>query len=413
MSTVGEAGRTGVLGERFDAAVAFAGEAHRHQVRKGTSTPYVSHLLGVASLVLEYGGTEQQAIAGLLHDCVEDCGTEYKEPIRQEFGDAMLAIVLGCSDADVPRGQRKPEWKQRKDAYLDDLRSLRRGDPVLLVSACDKLHNLRTMVSDLRSDGPRFWRRFNRGAADQLWYQTELTKVFSASLGGRVTDDLIGALQELQELDSEPDWWNPNGRRYGGHGLGVVDDGFLRQSDAEARRWARRRGIVPSAAGLSSLEREHIESYSNGEDYRKINENFYQQRETLVNASIRAALGRTRIPDGVIVWRGAGFKLFRYPVRGARLFTDNPTKATGRVFDHRPPISTSVGNSAAAQGLNQLVHYKLRVEPGARGLFIPEIAFKGYEEQELLLAPGSLVRVDEVHRGRSRWYVNATVLTAD
>lgn len=383
------------------------------RVRKGTRTPYISHLLSVASLVLEYGGTEHQAIGGLLHDCVEDCGNEYKEPIRQQFGDAVLAIVLGCSDADVPSDKQKPDWKQRKDAYLDHLRTLRRGDPVLLVSACDKLHNVRTMVSDLRSDGPRFWRRFKRGVTDQLWYQTELAKVFSVSLGGRVSDDLKAALEELQELASQPDWWDPNGRRQGGRRVGVVEEGFLRQSDAEALRWATSRGIVPSAVGLSGIESEHIETYSNGEDYRNINEHFYQRRETVINASLRAILSRTRIPEGVIVWRGAGFKLFRYPLRGARLFTDNPAKAIGRVFDHRPPISTSVGNSAPAQGLNQLVQYKLRVEPGARGLFIPEIAFKGFEEQELLLAPGSLVRIDDVHRGRSRWYVHATVLTVD
>jgi (p)ppGpp synthase/HD superfamily hydrolase len=102
------------LTSRFDGAVAFASRVHGEQMRKGSKTPYISHLLAVASLVIEYGGSEDAAIAGLLHDCIEDCGAGLQDPVRERFGEEVLRIVLGCSDSVLPAGNEKAEWQSRK-----------------------------------------------------------------------------------------------------------------------------------------------------------------------------------------------------------------------------------------------------------------------------------------------------------
>ena len=139
-----------ILSPKFDEAVAFAVELHREQPRKGTGVPYVSHLFSVAALVLEHGGTEEQAIAALLHDAVEDQGGKpTAEVIRARFGDSVADIVEGCTDTDV---SPKPPWRERKEAYVARVR--REPVHVRLVSAADKLHNARTMVTDLRIHGP-------------------------------------------------------------------------------------------------------------------------------------------------------------------------------------------------------------------------------------------------------------------
>src|SRR5439155_7767719 len=136
------------LGPRFDQALLYAAAAHRQQPRKGTAAPYLSHLLGVASIVLTYGGNEDQAIAGLLHDTVEDCGTEHEPVIGALFGDEVLRIVLACTDARVRGGEAKAGWRERKEQYLHNLRALPPGDAALLVSCSDKLHNAQATVAD-------------------------------------------------------------------------------------------------------------------------------------------------------------------------------------------------------------------------------------------------------------------------
>jgi (p)ppGpp synthase/HD superfamily hydrolase len=142
-----------VLTGRFVEAVDLARTAHRDQFRKGTRIPYVHHLLAVAALVLEYGGTEDQAIAGLLHDLVEDCGDEYEAVVRERFGDTVAAIVMACTDGTAEgkraaaSGDRVADWRARKLAYLRHLREA--PDDALLVSACDKLHNATSIVTDL------------------------------------------------------------------------------------------------------------------------------------------------------------------------------------------------------------------------------------------------------------------------
>jgi HD domain len=167
------------LTERYAEAVGFAIEAHDEQVRKGTDITYVSHLLAVSALVLEYGGDEDLAIAGLLHDAVEDAHVDdrddetMEEHIRDAFGDRVADVVVGCSDTDVVP---KPPWRERKERYLTDL--LDAPPEVLLVSACDKLHNARCTVADFRAQGPTFWERFHAGPADQRWYYATLLEVF-------------------------------------------------------------------------------------------------------------------------------------------------------------------------------------------------------------------------------------------
>ena len=139
------------LTNRFASAVDYARIAHTGQLRKGTRIPYFAHLIGVASLVLDYGGDEDQAIAGLLHDLLEDCGEEHEPAIREEFGERVALIVRACTDgtAESKAGEETEEarlanWFVRKRAYLAHLGKA--GDDVLLVSACDKLHNARAIL---------------------------------------------------------------------------------------------------------------------------------------------------------------------------------------------------------------------------------------------------------------------------
>ncbi|MBN2361318.1 MAG: HD domain-containing protein [Deltaproteobacteria bacterium] len=162
------------LSEKFDQALLHASRLHRQQVRKTTRVPYVSHLLAVASLVLEHGGDEEEAIAALLHDAVEDQGgLPTLEQIRSLFGDRVADIVRGCSDAWT---QPKPPWLERKRAYLEHLRTASRS--VRLVAAADKLHNARSVLSDLLEIGDALWERFNAGRDQQLWYYRALADTF-------------------------------------------------------------------------------------------------------------------------------------------------------------------------------------------------------------------------------------------
>lgn len=178
---------------RLSEAAAFALTLHAAQLRKGTDIPYIAHLLSVAALVLEHGGDEDLAIAGLLHDAVEDCGTEQEAVIAAHFGPRVAAVVRDCTDAD---SFPKPPWQARKQAYLDHLETASRD--ALLVSACDKLHNARAIATDLRTHGPAVFTRFKAGQAGTLWYYRALADVFARRLPGplsRELDEVVTAVE--------------------------------------------------------------------------------------------------------------------------------------------------------------------------------------------------------------------------
>lgn len=186
-----------MLTDRFDQAVLYAIELHRAQMRKGTSIPYVTHLFAVCSLVLEDGGTEDEAIAALLHDGPEDQGgIAVLDQIRARFGDAVASMVAGLSDAMPGPGEPKAPWRGRKEAYL---RHLADASPsVLRVSLADKVHNARSILVDLLADGEGTWDRFNAGRTDQAWYYGELLRVFEQRLSGsRNLPELARVLSEL------------------------------------------------------------------------------------------------------------------------------------------------------------------------------------------------------------------------
>ena len=187
---------TARLGPRFDGAFLFAAEKHAAQTRKRTDVPYISHLMSVAALVLEAGGDEDQAIAALLHDVGEDCGGEpMLEEVRGRFGDRVAKIVQGCTDAyAVP----KPPWKQRKLDYLELLRSA--DDDIRLVSAADKLHNVRTILTDYRREGDSVWDRFSGRRDGTLWYYRAVLEVLRAGRPNRLVDELQRVVTELESL---------------------------------------------------------------------------------------------------------------------------------------------------------------------------------------------------------------------
>ena len=166
-----------MLTERIANALSLAVKAHDGQKRKGTNIPYVAHPMGVAAIALDYGATEDQAIAALLHDVLEDGGAHFAPVIRERFGEAVLAIVEGCTDG-VPDAQgKKADWKERKLQYLDHLETA--SAEILLVSGADKLHNARAIVSDLQSIGSAVFDRFTAKRDGTLWYYRQLAGIFS------------------------------------------------------------------------------------------------------------------------------------------------------------------------------------------------------------------------------------------
>ena len=168
-----------MIGSRFVRAVELASEWHAGQTRKGTEVPYIAHLLGVASLVLEAGADEELAIAALLHDAVEDQPEAASlDRIREEFGPRVAGVVERCTDGIPGIKRHAGNWKRRKRDYLTKLGKSRSRD-ALLVSCADKLHNARAILLDLRRDPSRTWQRFNvKSPADQIWYYESLAEVF-------------------------------------------------------------------------------------------------------------------------------------------------------------------------------------------------------------------------------------------
>lgn len=174
-----------ILSERFDVALVLASDLHRHQTRKQTEIPYVTHLLAVTALVLEHGGDEDQAIAALLHDAPEDQGGRPTlGMIRDRFGDRVAGIVEDCTDTfEDP----KPAWLPRKIAYLHHLEH-QAHEPALLVSAADKLHNLRAIRGDFVQHGDQLWGRFSGRPGQQLWYFQGLARIYVERMPGRLAD---------------------------------------------------------------------------------------------------------------------------------------------------------------------------------------------------------------------------------
>jgi (p)ppGpp synthase/HD superfamily hydrolase len=190
---------TAVLTGRFTEAVRWASHLHADQARKGTRIAYVSHLLAVSSLVLEDGGTEEEAIAGVLHDAIEDCHVAEAE-IRARFGAPVAEIVVACSeDRDPARDQ---DWEARKRRYLDHLQDPALPISALRVSAADKLHNARSILSDLREHGPSVWERFNAPADAQSWYYSEVAGILRHRHDSVLTRELGRVVGELTaEID--------------------------------------------------------------------------------------------------------------------------------------------------------------------------------------------------------------------
>jgi (p)ppGpp synthase/HD superfamily hydrolase len=186
------------LGPRFLRAFQFAAEKHAGQTRKASSTPYVAHLMGVASLVLEFGGDEDLAIAALLHDVVEDCGgAPMLKEVRRKFGTRVAKIVDGCTDSDI---DPKPPWLERKETYIRHLKSA--DAETRLVSAADKLNNVRSILSDYREVDELVWDRFSGGREGTLWYYRALLEEFLRK-PNRLIRELELAVEELEVTASQ------------------------------------------------------------------------------------------------------------------------------------------------------------------------------------------------------------------
>ncbi len=186
------------LSARFAEALSYACELHRDQARKGTQVPYVAHLLAVASLALEHGANEDEAIAAILHDAIEDQGGAAVElEIRRRFGDVVGDIVRGCSDTDaVP----KPPWRARKEQYIAHVGAPTTSASVRLVSAADKLHNARSIVADLRAHGDIVWSRFKGGRDGTLWYYRALVTVFAKAEDNALVRELDRVVSDMERL---------------------------------------------------------------------------------------------------------------------------------------------------------------------------------------------------------------------
>jgi (p)ppGpp synthase/HD superfamily hydrolase len=184
------------LTSRFADAMAYAIEMHSGQTRKGTDTPYVAHLMSVAALALEHGATEDEAIAALLHDAIEDQGgAPTRNEIVRRFGPLVARIVEGCTDADsVP----KPPWRARKEKFLSGLAAA--SPSVQLVCAADKLHNVRSLVEDYQSIGDELWHRFSGGKQGTLWYYRAVADALAENRTNPLVAKLRLAVAELEQL---------------------------------------------------------------------------------------------------------------------------------------------------------------------------------------------------------------------
>ena len=185
-----------MLSSRFEDALVYATQVHAAQLRKGTPIPYVSHVLIVTGIVLENGGDEDEAIAALLHDAVEDQGGDARlADIRSRFGARVADIVCGCSDSTT---RPKPPWEGRKRRYLAHLPSASASER--LVSAADKLANARAILADYRQAGDAVWTRFNANRDQILWYYRELVKAFRQAGGPPLVEELDRVVSAIEQL---------------------------------------------------------------------------------------------------------------------------------------------------------------------------------------------------------------------
>ena len=198
-------------GEKFERSLLYASGLHRDQVRKGTNTPYITHLLAVASIVGENGGTEDEVVAALLHDAPEDQGGKPTlREIRVRFGDEVAEIVDGCTDT---YEDPKPAWRPRKEAYVERVSTA--SPSVQLVSAADKLHNARSILADLRTVGDELWTRFTGGREGTLWYYRALVEAYAEPGSDAVVEELDRVVREIESLTE--------------HAPGSINGGFEKQ----------------------------------------------------------------------------------------------------------------------------------------------------------------------------------------
>ena len=182
--------------DRFEKALVYASQLHKQQVRKGSGVPYISHLLSVAALVLENGGDEDQAIAALLHDAIEDQGGDRtRQKIKQQFGEKVVNIVNGCTDSEVIP---KPPWKERKQQYIDKMRYA--SPEVRRVSMADKLHNARSILADYHRYGDAVWTRFKGGKEVTLWYYRSLIEINRKAGTNYLVEECDRIIKQLEQI---------------------------------------------------------------------------------------------------------------------------------------------------------------------------------------------------------------------
>ena len=275
------------IGKRFADALAFAVEVHAGDVRKGTGVPYVSHLLAVASLVLDDGGSEDEAIAALLHDTAEDHGgEEMLDRIEQRFGARVREIVAACSDSLLPEGALKEEWRPRKERYLRAMEHKDGG--TLRVALADKVHNAQAIVADYRLHGDELWQRFStRSGEDQLWYYRSLVEVGRRLQPyDRLLAQLADAVDQLEAMiRAEAQVRGSRGARLGWVERAIADSRrYADEVGAEAAYdrihyapgtadydWARSAGdeATYAEATVKRLEDERDEIVGRREQYRR------------------------------------------------------------------------------------------------------------------------------------------------
>ena len=184
------------LSRQFEKALVYATRIHGGKLRKKTRIPYIAHILGVTAIAMEYGANETEAIAALLHDAVEDCGGAKRlRDIERKFGKRVARIVEGCTDTDQTP---KPPWLKRKRAYVEHVRHA--PMPTKLVSASDKLHNVRAILMDYRQEGEKLWSRFGGGKLGALWYYRALVNAFNGKRIQPLVQEINRTLTELESL---------------------------------------------------------------------------------------------------------------------------------------------------------------------------------------------------------------------
>ncbi len=185
-----------MLSDKFTEALVYATQLHATQIRKGSGIPYIAHLLGVASIALEYGANESEAIAALLHDAIEDQGgAKIRDEIQQRFGETVAQIVEGCTDTDLTP---KPPWRARKEAYIAHIPKA--STSVRLVSAADKLYNAQSILKDYRQMGDEIWQRFTGKKEGTLWYYRSLVNAFRQVDATPLIEELDRVVSQLEQL---------------------------------------------------------------------------------------------------------------------------------------------------------------------------------------------------------------------